>query len=162
MRAVGSLAILFVGATLLPIALFRFIPPPTTAFTLRSHSSDPATGRTCERVEYDWVPRSEIAKTVPRAIIVVEDQRFFEHHGFDTKSIGAAIDDYRSGEGMRGASTVTQQVAKNLFLWPGRSLFRKGLEARLALWIEILWPKSRILEVHVNGAQFGPCVFGGE
>jgi monofunctional biosynthetic peptidoglycan transglycosylase len=161
-RAVSIGTALALLITIVPVALLRFVPPPTSAFMLRSRYADPATGEACRRVAYDWVPLERIAGGLARAVLVAEDQRFFEHGGFDTKAIGDALGDYVRGERMRGASTLTQQVAKNLFLWPGRSLLRKGLEAWLALWIELLWPKHRILEVHLNVAQFGPCVFGAE
>jgi monofunctional biosynthetic peptidoglycan transglycosylase len=91
-----------------------------------------------------------------------EDQRFLEHHGIDFVSLDRAVEDYRDGDGLRGASTITQQVAKNLFLWQGRSLARKALEAYLALLIELCWSKERILEVYLNVAEFGPGVFGVE
>jgi monofunctional biosynthetic peptidoglycan transglycosylase len=162
LRVLGLVAVSACVVTLGPIAVLRFLPPPTTAFMLGSYWSDPATGRACAQIAYDWAPWSRVARDVPRAILVAEDQRFFEHHGFDTKAIGDALEDYSAGSPMRGASTVSQQVAKNLFLWPGRSLLRKGLEAWLTIWIELLWPKQRILEVHMNVAQFGPCVFGVE
>lgn len=162
LRGVVGLVALASGLTVVPVALLRWLPPPTTAFMLQSRRADPATGEPCRRVQYDWVPWSEISREIPVAILVAEDQRFLEHRGFDTNAIGDALRDYASGEPMRGASTVTQQVAKNLFLWPGRSVVRKGVEAWLTVWIEALWPKRRILEVHVNVAQFGPCVFGVE
>lgn len=148
--------------TVVPVALLRVLRPPTTAFMLVSRRSDPATGQPCSRVDYRWVPRRQVARDVARAIVVAEDQRFFEHRGFDTRAIGTAFADFVDGGSMRGASTISQQVAKNLFLWPGRSLVRKGLEAWLTVWIELLWSKQRILEVYVNVAQFGPCVFGVE
>jgi len=146
----------------LPIGLMRVVPPVTSAFMLQSRSRDPATGRACERVDYRWVSRDSIARDLARAVLVAEDQRFFQHGGFDTRAIGDAVEEYARGGGLRGASTVSQQVAKNLFLWPGRSVVRKALEAWLTVWIEALWPKHRILEVHLNIAQFGPCLFGAE
>ena len=149
-------------ATMAPIAVLRWVPPLTTAFMWQSRTADPATGRPCPRVDYHWTPWRHISSDLPRAILVAEDQRFFAHRGFDTKAIGQAVDDFVAGGRMRGASTITQQVAKNLFLWPGRSAVRKALEAWLTVWIEWLWPKQRILEVHLNVAQFGPCVFGVE
>ncbi len=89
-----------------------------------------------------------------------EDQKFFEHAGFDLQSIEKAYQHNQRSRHVKGASTITQQVAKNLFLWPGRSWFRKGIEAWLTAWLELLLPKERILELHVNIAQFGPTVFG--
>jgi monofunctional biosynthetic peptidoglycan transglycosylase len=162
LRAVAFGLVLLVIATAIPIAVLRAVPPPTTSFMLWSLWSDPATGLPCRDVDYEWVPWHEISPWVPRAVLVAEDQRFLQHGGFDTKAIRDALTEYAQGGRARGASTVTQQVAKNLFLWPGRSVTRKGLEAWLTLWIEALWPKRRILEVHLNIAQFGPCVFGVE
>ncbi|NNL65592.1 MAG: monofunctional biosynthetic peptidoglycan transglycosylase [Myxococcales bacterium] len=161
-RGLSAIVGLLVASTVVPIAALRVVPPPTTAFMLASQARDPATGEPCTRVDYRWRPRAEIHRNLPRAVVVAEDQRFLEHAGFDTRAIGAALDEYVAGGGMRGASTITQQVAKNLFLWPGRSLLRKGLEAWLTIFLELLWPKQRILEVYVNVAQFGPCLFGAE
>ena len=109
-----------------------------------------------------WVSRDAIDWNAARAVIASEDQRFAEHHGIDFNQLNAALADFREGEGLRGASTITQQVAKNLFLWQGRSLVRKGLEAYFALSIELFWSKERILEVYLNVAEFGPGVFGVE
>ncbi len=113
-------------------------------------------------VKYVWVDRSKIAPAAARAVMAAEDQRFLDHHGIDFVSLDEALGDYRDGEGLRGASTITQQVAKNLFLWQGRSFVRKGLEAYFALLLEALWSKERILEVYLNVAEFGPGVFGVE
>jgi len=96
------------------------------------------------------------------AVIAAEDQRFADHGGFDLIEIGNAVSARLDGTSTRGASTLTQQTAKNLFLWSGQSWVRKGLEAWLTLWIEWLWPKTRILEVYLNIAEFGPGVFGVE
>jgi monofunctional biosynthetic peptidoglycan transglycosylase len=93
-------------------------------------------------------------------VIVAEDQRFFDHAGFDRNEIGRALDERSRGRRLRGASTISQQVAKNVFLVPSRSLARKIAEAWLTAWLEALWPKRRILEVYLNVAQFGPCLFG--
>jgi monofunctional biosynthetic peptidoglycan transglycosylase len=94
--------------------------------------------------------------------MAAEDQRFLEHHGIDFVSLDRALEDYRDGDSLRGASTITQQVAKNLFLWEGRSFVRKALEAYFALVIELLWSKQHILETYLNIAEFGPGVFGVE
>jgi monofunctional biosynthetic peptidoglycan transglycosylase len=159
---VGFLARLIAGALLvwllatvgLVVAL-RYVEPPVTAMMLEQ----PVPVRD---VEYRWRGRGDIAVTVARAVIASEDQRFFDHHGIDFKSLDAAIDDYRSGDDLRGASTITQQVAKNLFLWPGRSLVRKGFEAYFAVLLETFWSKQRILEVYLNIAELGTGVFGVE
>jgi monofunctional biosynthetic peptidoglycan transglycosylase len=146
-------------ASIAPIFALRNTPPPTTAYMLRSRNHDPATGEPCGTVAWHWVDRAEISPELRLAVVVAEDQRFLLHNGFDTKSIRRALRDHGQGP-VRGASTISQQVAKNLFLWPGRSWFRKGVEAWLTFWIEALWSKQRILEVYLNVAQFGPCLFG--
>jgi len=150
------------AATALPVLLFASIPPPTTAFMLASRISDPATGQPCAVVDYAWTDLDAIAPDLGLAVIVAEDQRFFEHAGFDLKQISRAIDEHGDGGRLRGASTITQQVAKNLFLWPTRSFVRKGLEAWFTAWLEWIWSKRRILEVYLNVAQFGPCLFGAQ
>ena len=127
---------------------------------LASRFSDPATGQPCNAVDYAWLDFEAIAPDLGLAVIVSEDQRFFEHTGFDLNAITRALNEHGGGGRLRGASTISQQVAKNLFLWPGRSLIRKGLEAWLTGWLERLWSKRRILEVYLNIAQFGPCLFG--
>jgi monofunctional biosynthetic peptidoglycan transglycosylase len=126
---------------------------------LLARNADPATGQPCDRVEYEWVDREAISTDLRLAVVLAEDQRFLLHNGFDGRSLRRALREREKGR-VRGASTISQQVAKNLFLWPGQSYLRKGIEAWLTFWIELLWPKQRILEVHLNVAQFGPCIFG--
>jgi len=161
-------AVLLAGAglaallTALPVGWLAVREPSTSAFMLRSRWSDPATGRACGRIAYRWADRSRIARSVRRAVVLSEDQRFLEHHGFDLRSIRRAVEQREHGTRMRGASTISQQLAKNLFLWPGRSWLRKAIEAWYTLWLELALPKQRILELYLNVAQFGPCVFGVE
>mgnify|MGYP005851550307 CR=1 FL=1 len=143
-------------ATALPVALLRLVPPLTSAFMVQ-HALGP-----CDGVDYDWVRWDAISSHAKLAVLAAEDQRFAAHRGFDLREIRAALGEWRAGTRRRGASTITQQVAKNLFLWPEASFARKGLEAWLTLWIEALWPKRRILEVYLNVAQMGPCTFGVE
>ena len=151
------LALAAVLASVLPIAALRCVRPMTSSFMIERRLL--ARGeRACSDIHYQWVPRRQISPELAIAVIAAEDQRFVEHRGFDLNSIDRAMRERRG----RGASTITQQVAKNLFLWPGRSLLRKGLEAWLTVWIEALWPKQRILEVYLNVAQFGRCNFGAE
>lgn len=133
------------------VLALRWIPPLTTAFILRERAFGP------EPVAHEWTPWSEISPELPLAVVASEDQRFPEHHGFDLKEIRSALEE----EGRRrGASTLSQQVAKNLYLWPGGGYARKAVEAWFTVWIETLWPKRRILEVYLNVAEFGPGVFG--
>ena len=105
---------------------------------------------------------AEISPWMPLAVVASEDQRFPYHSGVDFEAIRKAVSEYKAGEGLRGASTITQQTAKNLFLWNGRSFVRKALEAVLALGIDGLWPKERVLEVYLNIAEFGPGIYGVE
>lgn len=134
------------------LLLFRFVPPPTTAFMLQSPYP----------VQQTWVDIDELPIYLPLAVVSSEDQRFPEHFGVDFKAIGDALKDYGDGEELRGASTITQQTAKNLFLSPSRSLLRKGLEAGLAIGLETVWGKKRILEVYLNVAEFGQGIYGVE
>lgn len=148
---------LLIGAVLLSVAVvtvLRWVPAPTSSFILQARYGGTGT------VAYAWIDWWEIAPDVAIAVIAAEDQRFTEHKGFDFEQIRSALHENRSRPRPRGASTITQQVAKNLFLWSGRSYARKALEAYFTLLIEVLWPKRRILEVYLNVAQFGPRVFG--
>ncbi len=111
-------------------------------------------------LRHRWVDWPQISPQVKVSVIAAEDQTFPEHHGFDFKSINEALEERERGRRVRGASTISQQVAKNLFLWQGQSWIRKGLEAYFTLLLETLWPKQRILEVYLNVAEFGPGVFG--
>jgi monofunctional biosynthetic peptidoglycan transglycosylase len=162
--AIGTALILLLACTVtaIPVLLFASIAPPTTAFMLISRFSDPATGMPCNSVDYEWLDFERIARDLGLAVIVAEDQRFFEHAGFDLNAISQALSDHSESGRLRGASTISQQVAKNLFLWPGRSLARKGLELWFTAWLERVWSKRRILEVYLNVAQFGPCLFGAQ
>jgi len=111
-------------------------------------------------IRYQWVSAKNISPHASAAVIASEDQRFFGHLGFDLESIQSSIDEYQDGGKLRGASTISQQVAKNLFLTPSKSFLRKGVEAWFTLLIELLWSKERILEVYLNIAEFGDHIFG--
>lgn len=141
-------------AVLLPLLLLvlRFVPPPTSAFMLQSPYP----------VSQQWVSLDTLPAHVALAMVASEDQRFPEHFGVDFTAISDALDQAEDGDGLRGASTISQQTAKNLLLWPGRSLVRKGLEAGLAMSLEVIWGKKRILEVYVNIAEFGKGIYGVE
>ena len=147
--------IAFAIVILISIALvlpWRWLAPPTTSFILQEqfhHKGD---------IHRQWVPLSEISPALAIAIVASEDQKFPSHHGFDFASISEALQEDRQRR--RGASTITQQLAKNLYLWPGRSLFRKAVEAYFTVLIEFTWPKRRILEVYLNVVEFGPKVYG--
>ncbi|MFN2309565.1 MAG: monofunctional biosynthetic peptidoglycan transglycosylase [Gammaproteobacteria bacterium] len=146
-------------APLLLIAALRWIDPPTSAFMLQRQFA-PGPEAVPVQLHYEWVDWGRIAPAMPLAAVAAEDQHFPEHWGFDLEAIAEAVSERGEGGRVRGASTISQQVAKNLFLWSGRSWLRKGLEVYLTGGIELLWPKRRILEVYLNIAQFGDTVFG--
>jgi len=149
----------WVALTVVLVLPLRWLPPLTTSFMVQNWFGQQSLSA---EVHYDWVARDRISRRAALAVLAAEDQKFFSHPGFDLESIRKVWK--RNGEGrqLRGASTISQQVAKNLWLWPARSWFRKGLEAWFTVWVELLWPKERILEVYLNVAQFGPDVFGVE
>ncbi|MCC7258273.1 MAG: monofunctional biosynthetic peptidoglycan transglycosylase [Gammaproteobacteria bacterium] len=146
----------FTAVLVLPL---RWLPPLTSSFMIITWATaEDGAGR----LRHQWTGRRDISRRVPQAVLAAEDQKFFDHHGFDFESIRRAVEHNQRSRRTRGASTISQQVAKNLFLWPGRSWLRKGLEAWFTLWLELALPKARILELYVNVAQFGPTVFGVE
>lgn len=134
------------------LLIFRFVPLPTTSFILQSPYP----------VKQKWISIDELPSYMPLAVVASEDQRFPHHYGVDFTEIIRSIEQYDGGRGLRGASTITQQTAKNIFLWPGRSFIRKGLEAGLALSLETVWGKKRILDVYLNVAEFGQGIYGVE
>ncbi|NKF22228.1 monofunctional biosynthetic peptidoglycan transglycosylase [Solimonas marina] len=147
------LVVLILAVTVLPVGLLRWIPPPITSYMLRSP---------VKPVQYHWVPRSKIAGTMRKAVVASEDQKFYQHHGFDIDAIEKAREHNKHSKHIRGASTISQQTAKNLFLWGGGGYFRKGVEAGYTVLLEALWSKQRILEMYLNIAEFGPGIYGVE
>lgn len=145
-----------VALTTLVVAVFAVVPVPATAFMVEASIARGGF------VDYDWTPDDRISPHLRLAVVAAEDQRFPEHSGFDFEAIEKAVEHNERGGTVRGASTISQQVAKNLFLWPGRSWLRKGLEAGITVLVEAIWTKERILEVYVNVAEFGDGVFGAE
>ncbi|MGK2942534.1 MAG: monofunctional biosynthetic peptidoglycan transglycosylase [Immundisolibacter sp.] len=150
--------VLTVGAVL----ALRWFPPPTTSFILQNRVAALRAGYGFYPYPYHWVDYEKIAPTMALAVVAAEDQRFLEHWGIDLIGIEQAIRDNRYRDRPRGGSTITQQTAKNLFLWRGQSWLRKGIEVYFTGLMELLWPKRRILEVYLNVAQFGGSVFGVE
>ncbi len=146
----------FVVISLLPVIVLRWVTPPTSAVML---ARTVAEGHT---QDYRWVPLDAISPQVALAVVAAEDQKFPQHWGFDFEAIGKAARRNARGERLRGASTLTQQVARNLFLWQGRSYLRKGLEAWMTALLELVWSKRRILEVYLNIAEMGERSFGIE
>jgi monofunctional biosynthetic peptidoglycan transglycosylase len=157
MAVLGVLAV-----TGIPVLLLRFWSPPTSAFMLEAALEAREAGERDYRTQYVWVDLEAISPNVALAVIASEDQLFPFHAGFDLKSIREAVRANAHRRHPRGASTISQQVAKNLFLWSGPSYLRKGLEAWLTVLIEACWPKERILEVYLNVAEFGRGIYGVE
>ena len=155
------IAVFALGPILLTLPL-NFIQPPTTAVMLWRTGQRLAAGKKPAYPRRDVVSRSEISPHLRRAVLAAEDDRFYLHLGFDFLEINKAIEKAQRGGRLRGASTITQQVAKNLFLWEGRSFIRKGAEAYLTLVLELCLTKDRILDLYLNMAEWGDGVFGAE
>ena len=156
------LPLLLVALSTLQVAALRYIDPPFSAFMAARQVQAWAAGDLGFRVAHDWRDLEAMAPSLPLALVAAEDQRFPEHHGFDLDAIEQARRNNARGRKVRGASTISQQLAKNLFLWSGRSWVRKGVEAWYTVLIEALWPKRRILEVYANIAEFGDGVYGAQ
>jgi monofunctional glycosyltransferase len=161
LRWLGGLVAGFFLSTVFAVLFFRFVPPPLTPLmAIRGagyilHGSSPV-------LDKDWESLENISPRLVEAVVASEDQRFFEHNGFDWGAIVSAIGENERGKRKLGASTISQQTAKNLFLWPDRSWARKGLEAYFTFLIEILWSKHRILEVYLNIIEMGSGIYGAE
>ena len=148
----------FLGFSVLWVLLYRFVPVPyTPLMAIRSIE-----GGEKYQTRHTWVSIDEISPYLQLAVICAEDQTFLSHNGFDRKAIEKALEYNERGKKIRGGSTISQQTAKNVFLWPGRTWFRKGLEAYFTLLIENLWNKERILEVYLNSIEMGNGIYGAE
>ena len=162
--ALGILGILLfcIVASVAAVALLRWVNPPYSAFMAQTQLSAWAKHDRTYVFRHRWVDLNQISPNLPLAVVASEDQKFPEHWGFDVEAIEKAYEMNQHSHRVHGASTISQQVAKNLFLWSGRSYFRKGLEAYFTLLIEACWPKRRILEIYLNIAEFGYGVYGAE
>lgn len=148
-----ALLLLVLAVFVLPVVALRWLPAPTSAFMLASDTKP---------VRYQWIAAAQMPDAARRAVVASEDQKFFEHEGFDIEAMQKAYAHNQKSKRRRGASTISQQTAKNLFLWQGGGYFRKGIEAVYTVLIEALWPKQRILTVYLNIAEFGPGIYGVE
>jgi monofunctional biosynthetic peptidoglycan transglycosylase len=151
-----------IAASVVAVASLRWINPPVTAFMAEAQAAAWSSRDANYVYRHSWVDLDRISPNLPLAVVASEDQKFPEHWGFDVSAIEKAYALNQHSHRVRGASTISQQVAKNLFLWSGRSYFRKGLEAYFTVLIEALWPKRRILEVYLNIAEFGYGTYGAE
>ena len=156
------LGVAWVVLSVLVVLALRWLPPPTSAFMVQRQAQAWWAGDRSFRLRHDWRPWDEVSPDLRIAVVASEDQKFPQHNGFDWDAIDAAMEHNKESRRVRGASTISQQTAKNLFLWPGRSWVRKGLEAWFTVLMETLWPKRRILEVYLNVAEFGDGVYGAE
>jgi len=161
-RILGKFVAVFVGVTLFLVLLFRFVPVFVTPLMLIRCVEQLSAGEKLH-LRHNWVSMEAISRNLSLAVVCSEDQLFLEHFGFDLKAIERSVQAAQKGTGrLRGASTISQQTAKNVFLWPQRSWLRKGLEVYFTLLIETLWSKERILEVYLNSIEMGKGIYGAE
>jgi monofunctional biosynthetic peptidoglycan transglycosylase len=150
-----ALFIVLVAGPVLAVIVFRFVPPPVTPLmVIRAVEG--------KGLDHRWKPIRKVSPALPRALIAAEDAKFCDHRGFDFEALQKAYANNEKGGKIKGGSTISQQTAKNIFLWPGRSYVRKGLEAWFTVLIETLWGKQRIMEVYLNSIEFGPGIYGAE
>lgn len=152
--------LIMLALSVLLVASLRIIDPPVWAWVIHRSVLPPPDYPASRR--HRWVALENIAHPLQLAVIAAEDQRFPDHRGFDIQAIKAALAHNARSNRVHGASTISQQTAKNLFLWPSRSYLRKGIEAWMTLWMELLLPKARILELYLNIVEFGPGIYGAE
>ncbi|MFY8171528.1 MAG: monofunctional biosynthetic peptidoglycan transglycosylase [Sphingobacteriaceae bacterium] len=150
----------FIGSVALTI-IYRFVPPPFTYLMIQRLVEQKMDGEGL-KLRKDWVSIGEMSPYLVRAVIASEDQHFNEHWGFDIEALQKAYQHNQKSKKVKGGSTISQQVAKNVFLWPGRSYFRKGLEAYFTILIEITWSKKRIMEIYLNEIEMGDGIYGAE
>lgn len=159
---IGLCVAAFLLVSVLSVISLRWINPPRTSFMVQRQIQAWWNDEENFELQYEWVDRENISDYAEVAAITSEDQRFAEHWGIDFEQVQKAIAESKRGEDLRGASTITQQTAKNLYLWPAQSYFRKGIEAYFAVLLELFWPKTRILEMYLNIAEFGNGIYGVE
>lgn len=157
----GRILVWFLMVTIIWVLLYRFINPPITLLMVLRNIERSSDGKPA-KMEKKWVDFDEMSDNMKRAAVSAEDQLFLKHIGFDVKAIEKAFKTNKKGKKVKGGSTISQQTAKNVFLWPGRSWVRKGFEAYFTLLIEMLWSKERILEVYLNVIEMGDGIYGAE
>ena len=155
------MVVAFFGSTILAVVTLRFMPVYFTPLMFIRVGQQITSGESI-KLKHHWVSIDEMPKDMPLAVMSSEDQRFLMHHGFDFDAIQQAAKENREGKRKRGASTISQQTAKNVFLWPGRTWLRKGLETYFTFLIEALWSKQRIMEVYLNSIEMGNGIYGAE
>jgi monofunctional biosynthetic peptidoglycan transglycosylase len=151
----------FIVLSVFSVLLFRFVPVPFTPLMVSRYFEQKAAGKETHSSR-DWVPIEEISPNLQKAVIASEDDGFLTHHGFDFDAMKKAYKSNKKGKRIKGGSTISQQTAKNVFLWQGRSYIRKGLEAYFTVLIELLWSKERIMEVYLNSIEMGDGIYGAQ
>lgn len=150
------LFLIFLGLTLFPVVLYKFVHPPITPLMiLRGFEID-------KKTDYKWIPIKKMSPNLFQAALAAEDDTFLKHHGFDFRAIKLAYESNQKSKRTKGGSTISQQTAKNVFLWPHRDFVRKGFEAWFTVLIEFIWGKERIMETYLNVVEFGPGIYGVE
>lgn len=160
-RIIRWMVVAFFGSTILAVVLLRFIPVYFTPLMFIRCAEQIKDGESI-KMHHHWVSLDKISPHLPVAVMASEDQCFLIHHGFDYKAIEKAVEHNMSSSKKRGASTISQQTAKNVFLWPGRSWVRKGFEVYFTALIELMWSKQRIMEVYLNSIEMGPGIYGAQ
>lgn len=160
-RFLGKFVLWFFGLSLFFVILFKFVPVPLTPLMVIRAWEQKMEGKDMI-LSHSWVPLSEISPNLQKAVIASEDQKFLTHNGFDFQAIEKAYEGNKKGKKIKGGSTISQQTAKNVFLWPGRSYLRKGLEVYFTVLIESIWGKERIMEVYLNSIEMGDGVYGAK
>lgn len=158
-KFIRRLVVFFIVSTILAVVAGRFLPIMVTPLMIIRCVEQKEAGQPLT-LHHRWVPLAKMPTHMPVAVMASEDQLFLEHHGFDFKAIQKAAERNHEGKKTFGASTISQQTAKNVFLWPGRSWLRKGLEAYFTVLIELIWGKERIMEVYLNSIEMGPGIYG--
>ncbi|MEM6667000.1 MAG: monofunctional biosynthetic peptidoglycan transglycosylase [Pseudomonadota bacterium] len=152
-RALGLVLAVVIALPLVLVPVYALVPPPASTLMLVQMGQG-------VKLTRDWVPMDEMGTRLPTSVLMSEDGRFCAHGGVDWDAVQTVIEEASDGGGLRGASTITMQVVKNLFLWPSRSFVRKGLEVPLALYADLIWSKRRTMELYLNIAEWGPGIFG--
>lgn len=160
-RILWKTAMWFAIITVASTIIFRWVPIPFTPFMLKRCIEQKADGKEM-KLDKDWVPLEEISPHLQLAVVCCEDQNYLLHYGFDFKALKKAMDGNNKGKKLRGGSTISQQTAKNVFLWDGRNYVRKAFEAYFTLLIETFWSKERIMEAYLNVIEFGDGIYGAE
>jgi len=159
--AIRWMVVVFLGSTILAVVAYRFLPVYFTPLMFIRCAEQIKEGKSL-KLHHHWVPLNDISRHMPVAVMASEDQRFLLHHGFDYKAIESAVRHNMTNKHKHGASTISQQTAKNVFLWPGRSWVRKGFEVYFTALIELMWSKQRIMEVYLNSIEMGDGIYGAE